>query len=70
MKVYNNILETIGNTPIIKLSNLYDNQNVEIYGKLESLNPAGSIKDRICLKINLAFTLLELLKEKVVFFQQ
>ncbi|MDG2006011.1 MAG: cysteine synthase A [Thermodesulfobacteriota bacteirum] len=51
MKVYNNILETIGNTPIIKLSNLYDNQNVEIYGKLESLNPAGSIKDRICLKM-------------------
>ena len=51
MKVYNNILETIGNTPIIKLSNLYNNQNVEIYGKLESLNPAGSIKDRICLKM-------------------
>ena len=51
MKVFNNILETIGKTPIIKLDNLYKNQNVEIYGKLESINPAGSIKDRICLKM-------------------
>ena len=51
MKVYNNILETIGKTPIIKLDNLYEGQEVEIYGKLESLNPGGSIKDRICLKM-------------------
>ena len=51
MKVYNNILETIGQTPIIKLDNLYEGQEVEIYGKLESLNPGGSIKDRICLKM-------------------
>ena len=43
MKVLNNILETIGNTPIIKLGNLYNDQKVEIYGKFESLNPGGSI---------------------------
>ena len=51
MKVLNNILETIGNTPIIKLGNLYNDQKVEIYGKFESLNPGGSIKDRICLNM-------------------
>tara|TARA_Y100001936_G_scaffold177897_1_gene174624 strand:+ start:5297 stop:6217 length:921 start_codon:yes stop_codon:yes gene_type:complete len=51
MKIFNNILETIGNTPIIQLSNLYDGQEVEVYGKLENINPAGSIKDRICLKM-------------------
>ena len=51
IKVLNNILETIGNTPIIKLDNLYDDQKVEIYGKFESLNPGGSIKDRICLNM-------------------
>ena len=51
MKVYNNILETIGKTPMIRLKNLYKSQDVEIYGKLESVNPGGSIKDRICLKM-------------------
>jgi cysteine synthase A len=51
MKVFNNILETIGNTPVIKLNNLYKDQKVEIYGKFESLNPGGSIKDRICLNM-------------------
>jgi cysteine synthase A len=51
MKLFTSILETIGNTPIVKLDNLYQNQEVEIFGKLESLNPGGSIKDRICLKM-------------------
>ena len=51
MKVFNSILETIGKTSLIKLENLYKNQKVEIYGKFESLNPGGSIKDRICLNM-------------------
>ena len=51
MKVFNSILETIGKTSLIKLENLYENQSVEIYGKFESLNPGGSIKDRICLNM-------------------
>ena len=51
MKFYNNILETIFNTPMIKIENLYLNQDVDIYGKFESLNPGGSIKDRICLNM-------------------
>ena len=45
--ILNNILEAIGNTPIIKLSRLFPNHNV--YIKLEKQNPGGSIKDRIAL---------------------
>ena len=43
----NNILETIGNTPVVKLSRLFENRNVWI--KLERTNPGNSIKDRIAL---------------------
>ena len=43
----NNILETIGNTPVVKLSKLFENRNVWI--KLERNNPGNSIKDRIAL---------------------
>lgn len=45
--IYNNVLETIGNTPIIKLNKLFPNHNV--YIKVEKQNPGGSIKDRIAL---------------------
>jgi cysteine synthase A len=41
-----NILETIGNTPHVRINRLYD-QKVEVWLKLERANPGGSIKDRI-----------------------
>lgn len=44
----NNILETIGNTPHVKLSKLYGSQN-DVWIKLEKTNPGASIKDRIAL---------------------
>jgi cysteine synthase B len=44
-----NILETIGNTPIVRINRLNPNKNVAIYAKLEGLNPTGSVKDRIAL---------------------
>lgn len=44
---YNNILETIGNTPHIRLNNLFPDH--EVWIKLEKQNPAGSIKDRIAI---------------------
>lgn len=47
----NNILETIGNTPIVKINRLCPNKNVNIYAKLEGFNPTGSIKDRMALKM-------------------
>ena len=49
MKV-ENILETIGNTPHIRINNLYPN-DYEVWVKMEKANPGGSIKDRIALSM-------------------
>ena len=49
--VVDNILELIGNTPIIKLNNLATPDSATMWAKLENLNPAGSIKERICLSM-------------------
>ena len=49
--VYSTILETIGNTPIVRINHLNSNPNTEIYAKVEGVNPGGSIKDRIALKM-------------------
>jgi len=48
MKINNNILQAIGNTPLIRLNKLTEGINATIVGKLESRNPGGSVKDRIC----------------------
>ncbi|MBW1650820.1 MAG: cysteine--tRNA ligase [Deltaproteobacteria bacterium] len=42
-----NLLDTIGNTPIVEIKKLNPNPNVKIFAKLEYMNPGGSIKDRI-----------------------
>ena len=47
--VYNNILETIGNTPLVKLNNLTDENYANVYVKVEFMNPGSSVKDRIAL---------------------
>ncbi|HCG90621.1 MAG TPA: cysteine synthase B [Dehalococcoidia bacterium] len=49
--VQDSILDTIGNTPIVKLNHCSPNPNVDIYVKLEGQNPTGSVKDRIALKM-------------------
>jgi cysteine synthase B len=46
-----NILQLIGNTPIVRINKLNPNKNVNIFAKLEGQNPGGSIKDRIALKM-------------------
>ena len=50
MHVYKSVLDLIGNTPIVRINNM-DTGPCELYIKLESLNPGGSIKDRIGLKM-------------------
>ena len=45
--IYNNILELIGNTPLVKINKLNPNPQVILLAKLEFFNPGGSIKDRI-----------------------
>ena len=51
MGLYRNILDTIGNTPLVKINRLCTKKNVDIYAKVEGTNPTGSIKDRIALKM-------------------
>jgi len=48
-KYYHNILDLIGNTPLVEIRRLNPNKNVTIYAKLEGANPGGSIKDRTAL---------------------
>ena len=50
-KVGTNILDLIGNTPLVRINHLNPNPNVTIYAKLEGNNPGGSIKDRIARKM-------------------
>ncbi|TAK06882.1 pyridoxal-phosphate dependent enzyme, partial [bacterium] len=45
------ILDLIGSTPVVRLRNLPDKNGAEVWGKLESFNPGGSVKDRICLSM-------------------
>lgn len=51
MDIKNNILETIGNTPMVRINKLNPNPDVNIFAKLEGFNPSGSIKDRIAVKM-------------------
>ena len=47
MHYYNSIVETIGNTPLVRLSKLFTESQGLILAKLEMFNPGGSVKDRI-----------------------
>ena len=49
--IYNNILETVGNTPVVRLNRVGKETGVELYAKCEFLNPAGSVKDRIAVRM-------------------
>ena len=51
MKIAKNILELIGNTPLVQINKLNDNCVAKIVAKVESFNPAGSIKDRPALNM-------------------
>ena len=44
--LYQSILDTVGNTPLVLLPNMSPNPDVQIYAKLEGQNPSGSVKDR------------------------
>ena len=48
---YNNILETIGNTPLVKLNTLVKDIDATILAKIETFNPGNSIKDRMAMKM-------------------
>jgi cystathionine beta-synthase len=50
-KASNNILETIGNTPLVRLNRVTKDVKATVYAKVETFNPGNSIKDRMALKM-------------------
>jgi len=50
-EVFNNVLETIGKTPLVRLNRLTSGLKCTVVAKLEARNPGGSVKDRICLSM-------------------
>ena len=50
-KVSANVLDLIGNTPMVKLVKLVDKNSADVFAKLEMFNPGGSVKDRIALNM-------------------
>ena len=48
---YNNILETIGNTPLVKLNKTVESVSATVLAKIETTNPGNSVKDRMALKM-------------------
>lgn len=47
--IYNGAIELIGRTPILKVTNMIDENSADVYVKLEKFNPGGSVKDRAAL---------------------
>lgn len=50
-RIAKNVLELIGQTPLVKLNRIVSEDSAQILAKLESFNPGGSVKDRICLSM-------------------
>ena len=49
--IYNDILETIGSTPVVKLNSIGKNLECNLYAKIEMVNPGGSVKDRTAFRM-------------------
>jgi cysteine synthase A len=49
--IYENILQTIGNTPVVRLNRIGRDTGVELYAKCEFMNAGGSVKDRIAVRM-------------------
>lgn len=50
-QAYTDILQLIGNTPLVRLNRLNPNKKIFLWAKIESFNPGGSVKDRIALSM-------------------
>ena len=47
MKLYDNITQVVGNTPLVKINRILDGAKAKVYAKLEFYNPSSTVKDRI-----------------------
>jgi len=50
-RIFNNIIETIGNTPLVRLNRITEGIEPKIFVKVEAFNPGASVKDRICMSM-------------------
>ncbi|MFT5393802.1 MAG: cystathionine beta-synthase, partial [Gammaproteobacteria bacterium] len=51
MKYSNSIIDLIGHTPLVRLNRLTDENCATVYAKMEQMNPAGSVKDRMAINM-------------------
>ncbi|HEX7105790.1 MAG TPA: pyridoxal-phosphate dependent enzyme, partial [Acidothermaceae bacterium] len=51
MDVHDSLLDLVGNTPLVRLNRLAPPGGAQLVAKLEQLNPGGSVKDRIALRM-------------------
>ena len=51
MKYFNNILETIGNTPLVRINRMCEEVDALVLAKIETTNPGNSVKDRMALQM-------------------
>ena len=49
--IKDSILDTVGETPLVRLSRIAANVKPQVVAKLESFNPGGSIKDRVAMRL-------------------
>ena len=49
--VYDNVLEVVGNTPLVRLNSMTEGLKCNVWAKVEFTNPGGSVKDRIAMHI-------------------
>lgn len=64
--IFNTILDTVGRTPLVRLNRITAGLECTVMAKLESQNPGGSVKDRICLSMISEAEKLGLIDEKTV----
>lgn len=50
-RIFNNIIETIGNTPLVRLNRITEGFKPNLFVKIEAFNPGASVKDRICMSM-------------------
>ncbi len=69
MRIFSDVSEVVGNTPLVRLNRLTGDLRCAVVGKLESRNPGGSVKDRIGVSMILAAEKQGLLQKETVIIE-
>ena len=51
MNVHDSVIDLVGNTPLVKLNNIVTPDMATVFAKMETLNPTGSVKDRMAINM-------------------